>query len=162
MYFSGDILSHQLQNWRYNYAIMFLKPLIIFLKGFTLNVNQAQQSWIITTISILKPQNCFIVVNCIQIILRLNKNKNYTCKQVRTYLFPFQSICLISLPLLFTSIIKFKNRHVTRVQFEWERPIEATDNIILFPVGFRLGLQDIPISKYLYLTSHYLLNISIE
>ena len=46
--------------------------------------------------------------------------------------------------------------------FELEGPLEATDNIILFPVGFRLGLQDVPIPRYLYLTSHYLLKISIE
>ena len=58
--------------------------------------------------------------------------------------------------------MKLKNRHVTKVQFEWEGPLEATDNIILFPVGFRLGLQDVPIPRYLYLTSHYLLKISIE
>ena len=61
---------------------------------------------------------------------------------VNKYLLLFQSICIFSLPLLFSSIIKLKNRHVTRGQFEWERPIEATDNIIFFPVGFRLGSQD--------------------
>ena len=43
--------------------------------------------------------------------------------------------------------MKLKNRHVTRVQFEWESPLEATDNIFLFPVGFRLGLQDFPMNK---------------
>ena len=58
--------------------------------------------------------------------------------------------------------MKLKNRYVTKVQFEWEGPLEATDNIILFPVGFHLGLQDVPIPRYLYLTSHYLLKISIE
>ena len=38
VYFSVDILSQQLQMVS-NYAIMSLKPFIIFLKGFALNVN---------------------------------------------------------------------------------------------------------------------------
>ena len=38
VYFSVDILTQQLQMVS-NYAIMSLKPFIIFLKGFALNVN---------------------------------------------------------------------------------------------------------------------------
>ena len=56
VYFSVDILSQQLQKVS-NYAIMSLKPFIIFLKGFALKTRK----------------KCFTVVNCFQIILRLNK-----------------------------------------------------------------------------------------
>ena len=56
VYFPVDILSQQLQKVS-NYAIMSLKPFIIFLKGFALK----------------NRKKCFTVVNCFQIILRLNK-----------------------------------------------------------------------------------------
>ena len=111
----------------------------------------------------LKKKNCFIVVNCFQIILRLNKTKNYICKKSWNISLPF----LIYLFIFITFVIfkYYKTWEHTLPEFslfEWESPIEATENIILFPVGFRLGLQGLPMTRCLCLTNQYLLNIFIE
>ena len=113
VYFSVDILSKQLQKLS-NYAIMSLKPFIIFLKGFALNVN--------TTIVNYSYHFNFKTAKIVLLWLTVSKSFCNLTKPKTTFVNKLKHISflfnLFVYFLLFSSILKLKNRLVTRVQFE--------------------------------------------